>query len=126
MEFIMRRDLLIRMVAGFLAGSFVAGLFLAGSQPEAVGLFPPPWDKLVHVVAFGGFTVLIELAVWPPVELLVALPLLVSALDEFHQSFLPGREASVADWLAGAAGTAIAVLLLRHTRLKDLVEYLLD
>lgn len=126
MEFIFRRELLTRAVAGFLAGSFVAGLFMGGSQPEAAGLFPPPWDKLVHLVAFGGFTVLVELAFWPPVSMLVAIPLLVSAADEFHQAFLPGREASVADWAAGAVGTFLAVWLLRHTRLRDAVDYLLD
>lgn len=126
MEFIFRRELATRAVAGFLAGSFVAGLFLGGSQPEAVGLFPPPWDKLVHMIAFGGFTVLVELAFWPPVSALVAIPLLVSAADEVHQAFLPGREASVADWVAGAVGTALAVWLLRHTRLRDVVDFLLD
>jgi hypothetical protein len=126
MEFILRRELLTRAVAGFLAGSFVAGLFMAGSQPEAVGLFPPPWDKLVHMIAFGAFTVLVELAVWPHVSLLVAIPLLVSAADELHQAFLPGREASIADWIAGAIGTVLAVYLLRHTRLQDVVDYLLD
>lgn len=124
MEMILRRDLFIRMVAGFLAGNFVVGLFLGGAQPEAVGLFPPPWDKLAHAMAFGGFAVLLDLALWPPAWLLVALPLLVSALDEVHQAFLPGREASVEDWLAGTTGVAIVFMLLRHTRLRAMVDWL--
>lgn len=124
MEMILRRDLFIRMVAGFLAGNFVVGLFLGGAQPMAVGLFPPPWDKLVHLMAFGGFAVLVDLALWPPAWLLVALPLAVSAADEFHQAFLPGRQASVEDWLAGATGVAIVFLLLRHTRLQEFIDWL--
>ena len=25
-----------------------------GAQPSAVGAIPPPWDKLAHVVVYGG------------------------------------------------------------------------
>jgi VanZ family protein len=33
------------------------------------------------------------------------LGMLFGALDEFHQSFTPGRDADVMDWLADAAGS---------------------
>lgn len=32
--------------------------------------------------------------------------------DEWHQSFVPGRESSGADWLADTIGAAIATLIL--------------
>ncbi|HEB54007.1 MAG TPA: hypothetical protein ENI87_12200 [bacterium] len=38
---------------------------------------------------------------------------LYGIVDEVHQSFVPGRDCSVADALSDAAGAALAVLLLR-------------
>lgn len=106
-----------------LAG-FVAGLFIGGAQPEAAGLVKPPWDKLSHAAAFGTFAVMLEIALRPHVAVLIGLPMLVSALDEFHQMFLPGRFAGLDDWLAGGLGVLLAFSLLRHTRLRDLVSTL--
>lgn len=37
--------------------------------------------------------------------------------DEWHQSFVPGRESSGADWLADSLGAALAVLLLTKSKL---------
>jgi len=108
----------LRWAAGLVAVAFVAGLFVGGAQPVAVGLIPAPWDKLVHLAAFGGLTVLIALALRPPVWLLILLPLLVSAADELHQATLPGRAAGLDDWLAGAVGVALAVWLLRRPALR--------
>ena len=34
------------------------------------------------------------------------------ASDEFHQSFVPGRDSSVADWLADLAGAALGVTVV--------------
>jgi len=118
------RLLFIRRLALFGIVAFVLGLFIGGAQPVAVGLFPPPWDKLAHIVAFGSLAVLVEFALRPRMWLFFALPLLVSALDEIHQIWLPGRSAGVDDWLAGAVGVTLAWLLLRHTRLNALVTWL--
>jgi VanZ family protein len=120
----MNHIILIRRLGMLACLAFVAGLFIGGAQPVAVGLFPAPWDKLAHIVAFGTLTVLLEFALRPRAWLLMALPMLVSALDEFHQIYLPGRSAEFADWLAGAIGVAIAFLLLRRTHLRALVTLL--
>lgn len=48
-------------------------------------------------------------------SLLIAL--LYAASDELHQAFVPGRYADVRDWLADAAGAAVAVWLL-HRRAR--------
>lgn len=114
----------IRPLAGLLCIAFVVGLFIGGAQPVAVGLIPAPWDKLAHLIAFGGLATLVELALRPSLAVFFALPLAVSAADEFHQAFLPGRFASVEDWLAGAAGVSLAWWLLRHTRLSRLITRL--
>lgn len=114
----MRRIALLGMIA------FVVGLFVGGAQPVAVGLFKPPWDKLAHVVAFGSFAVLVELALRPRVAVLIGLPMLVSALDEIHQIWLPGRSAGLDDWLAGGVGVLLVFVLLRHTSLGKVVDFL--
>lgn len=112
------------MAASLLGVAFVIGLFVGGAQPVAVGLIPAPWDKLAHVAAFGSLATLIDLAVRPRPWLFFALPLAVSAADEVHQAFLPGRSAGIDDWLAGAVGVALAWWLFRHTRLTVLVAWL--
>jgi hypothetical protein len=117
---------LVRLAASLACLAFVVGLFVGGAQPVAVGLIPAPWDKLAHMVAFGALATMVELALRPRLWLLFALPLAVSAADEFHQAFLPGRSASVEDWLAGAVGVILAAGLLRQTRLRDLVSALRD
>ena len=33
------------------------------------------------------------------------------ALDEWHQSFVPGRDASVGDWVADSAGVILGLVL---------------
>lgn len=117
----MNRTSAIRLLALLACVAFVTGLFVGGAQPVAVGLIPAPWDKLAHLVSFGVLTVLIELALRPRAWLLIALPMMVSAADEIHQAYLPGRFASVEDWLAGTVGACIAYALLRHTRARNWV-----
>lgn len=66
--------------------------------PDVSGL-----DKLVH---FGMYAVL---------TVLVLGVLLLGAVDEWHQAFIPGRSTSLADWFAdslGAVAGALAVRLL--------------
>lgn len=114
-----RRKLIVRAFGVVSCFIFLASLFIGGAQPVAVGLVDAPWDKLAHLVSFGILTLLIDLALRPPPWLLVSLPLAVSAADELHQAYLPGRFASIEDWLAGAAGACIAFWLLRHTRVRE-------
>lgn len=120
----MDRRVVVRAIGVLSCLTFLGGVFVGGAQPEAAGLIPAPWDKLAHVVSFGLLTLMLDLALRPTAWLLAALPLSVSALDEFHQAFLPGRYASIEDWLSGALGVAIACWLLRGTRLREVVTAL--
>jgi len=45
------------------------------------------------------------------VVLLLLIGVGYGALDEWHQSFVPGRDVSVADWGADIAGMIIGLLL---------------
>jgi hypothetical protein len=90
----------------------IANLFYLGSQPFAVGLFPPPYDKIAHFAAFGGMALLLTLASvgrWP-LAVLCAVTL-VGAMDEWHQIFLPGRSADIGDLAADFAAAAVVVVV---------------
>lgn len=99
----------------------IAGLFIGGAQPVAVGLIPAPWDKLTHCAVFALFAVLIGLAgnldqtrrtAWLWLAFFGALA--IGAADELHQASLPGRQAGWDDLAADALGAALGVTLLHH------------
>lgn len=98
---------------------FVTLLFWGGSQPEAAGLFEPPFDKVAHFAAFGGFSLLLWLALggrWP--WLIIVLAGAVGALDEWRQGFLPGRAVSFGDFAMDllAPLTVVTVLVVLRAR----------
>ena len=113
----------LRPLCAWAALLLVAVLFIGGAQPVAVGLFTAPWDKLAHAFVFGVLAVLLGVALTdahllhgrrallPPqaLALAVVLAMLVAGADEFHQIWLPGREASWVDWLADVAGIALGL-----------------
>ncbi len=41
---------------------------------------------------------------------------LYGATDEWHQSYIPGREADIADWLADIAGATLALIFLQLSK----------
>lgn len=100
------------LVVGLLG---VFALFVLGAQPFAVGIIPSPFDKLAHAVVFGGLFLVLDSALALPFWLLLSIPLVLSAGDEFHQIFLPGRQPGLDDWVAGLCGVALAACW-RHLR----------
>lgn len=48
---------------------------------------------------------------WRAAALAVVIAVVFGALDEWHQSFIPGRSTELADWYADAAGTACGAVL---------------
>lgn len=101
---------------GLLA--IVAGLFVGGAQPGAGELFPPPWDKVAHIIAYGIIGILAGLA-FPNSKLpwIVAIVVLIGGADEIHQVFLPGRHAGFDDWTADWGGALFS--LFGVTRLRQ-------
>lgn len=79
------------------------------------------WDKLLHVVGYAGLGVLALRAfhgdLTPTPTRMTLLAGLVVGLwgvsDEYHQSFVPGRDASVWDVVADAVGFLVAVGIAR-------------
>ena len=100
-------------------------LFVGGSQPYAGSLFTPPWDKVVHIIFYGGMLVLAKLA-YPhaPLWKIAIGVLLIGALDEVHQMFVPGRKPGWDDFGADIIGVVVASVMikwityLKHSSLK--------
>ena len=106
----------LRLAAAASVIILAAGLYLLGAQPLAVGLFPAPWDRLAHATTFAVVGSATGLASgtrgWRMVVCCVAGAVVVGAVDELHQTFLPGRSASWADFGADLAGGLIGAALL--------------
>ena len=86
------------------------------------------WDKLLHMVGYAGLGVLALRAFHggferprpAPTTYAAVAVILWGVSDEFHQSFVPGRDASAWDVLADAVGFALAfaVVLLATATLR--------
>lgn len=95
------------------AGVIVVLLFYLGSKPIAVGLFPEPWDKLAHLVVFGGITALLWFATAGRRSLMVICVIaVIGAMDEWHQGSLPGRSMDYLDFLTDVAAAIVTVTAL--------------
>lgn len=92
-----------------------------------------PWDKVVHCLFFMGLSWCLAFWVrgkrWQEqyrlhVGMMMVVAALVGALDEFHQSFVPGRDVSLLDWLADLSGAAIGLFLYTQFRVWRWVDRL--
>jgi|DEB19_MinimDraft_3_1074340.scaffolds.fasta_scaffold146736_2 VanZ family protein len=77
-------------------------------------------DKVVHLSMYGVFAFLTLGASryprsWSRLILAWAVLAVFGGLDEWHQSFIPGRSASVADWFADATGALLGLLVAYHS-----------
>ncbi len=92
-----------------LAVGWATAIFWMSSLPGTEVGLQPPWDKLAH---FATYAVLATLLVRSGLSQALAFLLAVvyGAGDEWHQSFVPGRDASGFDLLADAAGALLIFL----------------
>jgi Predicted integral membrane protein len=76
-------------------------------------------DKLYHAGAYF----IMGLLAWRSFKHLVSSPIILALLsiafcsfyglsDEWHQSFVVGRESDIADWIADTSGSILAILFL--------------
>jgi len=103
--------------AGWFRGACIAAatfmavtLFVGAEEAGKAHLFPAPWDKVVHFCYYGLMAVLLAHGLgrrWFWIAFVI-VPV-VGALDEWHQFYVPGRDASVFDWLADLAGAGVGV-----------------
>ena len=109
----------------------MAFIFFLSSQsslpipPSVAGL-----DKLLHGLAYGVLAYLVshasasfQIISFRRVLLVTALVAAYGVTDEVHQSFVPGRDASLWDIVADGAGAFIVTqLLLWHGRRTTLLS----
>jgi VanZ family protein len=76
-------------------------------------------DKILHFLAYAGFSILIYRALAMPRPVLrhvylaaAALGMLYAVSDEFHQHFVQGRTAELADLTADILGIVLVQVLL--------------
>lgn len=105
--------------------------FVVSHQPVVVIPFGAP-DYVAHALNYAVLGVLLIWAraggTWPAMTtslmaFAVVLAVLLGIADEFHQSFIPGRQATVQDVMADAVGAcagvciaAVVVALRQQTR----------
>jgi VanZ family protein len=98
---------------------FVASSFSGDDLPEIALKVS---DKLIHFIVFGVLGVMIYrsfehaknvLIRMHAYKLSILLAMLYGVLDEVHQYFVPGRDASIADWIADLLGAIIFLLIYR-------------
>jgi VanZ family protein len=83
-------------------------------------------DKIAHAVAYGLLGAFLALALGVRrglvgrAALALALCAIYGASDEWHQSFVPGRQVSVLDLLADTIGATVAIVLVaRRARQRE-------
>jgi VanZ family protein len=82
-------------------------------------------DKLAHFAEYFILGLLLFRSVrwdisespWATFGFLVSVAVTIGALNEFCQSFVPGRDMSIGDWVADAVGAAAGVALFTFTPL---------
>ena len=105
----------------------LAGMIIAASSRSAVaGLDFGGGDKVAHFSVYGLLGTLVVRAFrsgWRGAVLALITVSFFGVTDEWHQSFVPGREADVMDWLADTSGAALAISLYVFVRpYRELLE----
>ena len=108
---------------------YLGGIYALSSIPEPPARDAHAWlmlvSNLAHAPVFAGLAVLVLKALsgthgahyrYVTAFLVTAA---CGALDEWHQSHVPGRVCSIADFLADACGAAAAVAFLRARLYED-------
>lgn len=95
-------------------------IILVGTSWPSLKLGPDDLalDKIAHFSAYAVLAALCVRATRSPRRLATAASVvlgvsLLGAVDEWHQSFIPGRSMSLADWMADTAGACVGVLAVR-------------
>jgi hypothetical protein len=109
---IVLRVRILTVFAGAIATVLLLGPFHA----------PQGWDKLAHGTMFYGFTLLALICLpWSRKGDIVAAVIAIGAASEIAQG-LTGRDMSVFDWLADAAGAIVAAVPVYVARLRQVAQ----
>ncbi len=112
-----QRHPLHQAFAWFFVLAYMGLIFYLSHQPSIpMPMRFPHQDKVFHFVAYFGLGTLFFYSLhgmetrrrwlWA-----FALAAVYGITDEIHQMYVPGRDASVLDWLADAMGAGVATWL---------------
>ena len=114
----------------WLAAIFVQSSFPASSYPEIEFVNA---DKIVHVLVYGLLAALcyISFIHQNKYKLLSSSPYIYALIfcsfyglsDEFHQYFVPNRDANIFDWIADVAGIALMLVIIRFILANKLILF---
>lgn len=95
---------------------WAALLLWVGGQPDLPAPSISSFDKVSHFLAYGVLGVSAGLGWWragrwPRRGWLLLAALALAASDELRQAGVPERTAEIGDWIADAAGFAVALLV---------------
>jgi VanZ family protein len=86
------------------------------------------WDKLLHLIEYGGLAALVCRALlgeglgWlAAVTGAIVAASVYGASDEWHQSFVPMRDSDIHDWMADTLGGAAGAVVYGLGRWKRLI-----
>ena len=89
---------------------------LPRTEVEKVDSFLPlPDDKVMHLGVYAGFGFILGGLPFPSLAL-GAVGSGLGAIDEQIQRLAPGRDVSLADWLADVLGISLGLALRRRSR----------
>ncbi len=104
-----------------LPAAYIFGIFFYADSPvvSQIAVFNP--FSILHIPLYGILTFLLALtmrsspAANSKIRFLPAalIAIGVAILDEFHQSSIPGREASIVDVFLDILGVSLALLLIK-------------
>ncbi len=110
---------------------FCAGIFFLSSLPNLETPYRSGLDKPAHIIEYGilaflVFTALVRttrLSLSKAVIIALLFSLVYGASDEWHQSFVVGRQTSLmdvaADGLGGLLGGLVALARVAYMRQRD-------
>ena len=95
-----------------------AGVILFGTSlpAEAVPVQTSKIDKVLHFSIYTVFSYLLtrqfsySMTRWKAAAFAVLFAVVFGALDEWHQSFIPGRSTELADWRADSLGALVGAI----------------
>lgn len=96
-------------------------VILVGTSWPGVSLGPDglPLDKVAHFTAYAVLAALMLRATaaprsWAAFAVVLFAVAAFGAVDEWHQSFIPRRSMSFADWVADVSGALVGLLAVRY------------
>lgn len=107
---------------------WIGVILTSTSIPNLSAPGPAGMDKAGHLFLYGVLGILTIRALWDfgqpsrTVVMSLAAIAVFAAVDEWHQGFVPGRSADVADWIADVTGAVLGVGLNTALRLRRVAQ----